>query len=339
MFDIKDSVLDKEKCYTSIGLLPPYIEPTQAPTKRSPFSAISGHPFIHSTELILPEEVYQTAWDAIARRIGVCQYAKVFMSLSDVIEGDFFNQYIKIGDILLISEGRSGVDNVYSLRNGILRLELDKSTYERAGLVGKSVRSGGKKHVASRYDAPIKKHHPQIFSCTPKISSLHNILTPPLTQSTFQTAQGDQASSLLRETCAATQEWLALVRLEAPRIRADDSIDPYLSRYTVPDREHCTSSNLVKLTWTGLIPSKWITQLFIATLRGTAHSTAWFAIASSALGKEAVEGKDGYMILALPQAAIDSADNDTPIEANAKKDRPQRTFVCWEYVGCPWSSS
>lgn len=75
----------------------------------------------------------------------------------------------EIGDVLMISEGRSGVDNVYSLRNGwcwhpdqrilrsrlifpgILRLELDKASYEKAGLVGKPIRSGGRKHEKSRY--------------------------------------------------------------------------------------------------------------------------------------------------------------------------------------------
>lgn len=59
------------------------------------------------------------------------------MPLSAIIEGEFFNKYVKIGknscfllptascvlmsltgDVLMISEGRSGIDNVYSLRNG-----------------------------------------------------------------------------------------------------------------------------------------------------------------------------------------------------------------------------
>lgn len=34
---------------------------------------------------------------------------------------------------------------------GVLTLELDKSTYERAGLVGKAIRSGDRKHIKSRY--------------------------------------------------------------------------------------------------------------------------------------------------------------------------------------------
>ncbi|EEP78635.1 predicted protein [Uncinocarpus reesii 1704] len=120
MFDINDSALDREICYTTIGHLPHYVEPKQIPTKKSPFSAFSGHPFVHSTELILPEEIYQTVWDTVSSKISSCQYAKVFMSLADILEGDFFNKYLKTGNILLISEGRSGVDKVYSLRNGML---------------------------------------------------------------------------------------------------------------------------------------------------------------------------------------------------------------------------
>lgn len=34
---------------------------------------------------------------------------------------------------------------------GILRLDLDKESYERAGLVGKPIRGGGRKHVKARY--------------------------------------------------------------------------------------------------------------------------------------------------------------------------------------------
>lgn len=114
-------------------------------------------------------------------------------------------------------------------------------------------------------DAPIKKHQPQITSLTPQISSLKETLTPKLTPTTFSTAENNTVTPLLRETCTDIQEWLALVLLESPRIRADDSIDPYLSRYEVPDRD-CASQNLVRLTWKGLIPSLWIAQLFIATL-------------------------------------------------------------------------
>ncbi|KMU73254.1 hypothetical protein CISG_09987 [Coccidioides immitis RMSCC 3703] len=373
MFDIDDSALDKEKCYTTIGELPHYVDPKQPPTRKSPFSTVSRHCFVHSTELILPEEIYQAAWDSIANKISICQYAKVFMSLSDILDGEFFNKYIKTGtqicysNILMISEGQSGVDNVYSLRDGILRLELDKSSYERAGLVGKSVRSGGKKHVASRYVVEINLRLPSMLHgkkgferirfipvlrsirsrCSHQKAFTTNLLvhlnkvtfpkcpTPSFTPSTFQ-AESEQAISELSDTCVEIQEWLALAFLGTPRLNADDSIDPYLSRYSVPNKENCTSSNLVKLTWKGLLPSHWITQLLIATLRSTAGSDSWFAISSHALGKEAVEGKDGYMILAPPCYKADTTE-DNALKSDQKQ--PRRKFVCWEYVGCPWSAS
>jgi hypothetical protein len=48
MFDFSDEVSQHEKCYTTIGQLPPFVDPEQPPSKKSPFSAISTHPFIHT---------------------------------------------------------------------------------------------------------------------------------------------------------------------------------------------------------------------------------------------------------------------------------------------------
>ena len=72
------------------------------------------------------------------------------------------------GNILMISEGRSGTDNVFSLRDGLyfnpivigiqltltpgtLRLELGRELLERTGLTGKPIRSGGRKHAKERF--------------------------------------------------------------------------------------------------------------------------------------------------------------------------------------------
>jgi ribonuclease P/MRP protein subunit RPP40 len=51
----------------------------------------------------------------------------------------------------MLSGGRTGLDNVYSLCEGVLRLEVDKATYERMGLDGVAIPSGGRKHVKARY--------------------------------------------------------------------------------------------------------------------------------------------------------------------------------------------
>jgi ribonuclease P/MRP protein subunit RPP40 len=70
----------------------------------------------------------------------------------------------------MLSEGRPGIDNLFSLRDGkasisipsmarglsvssagVLRLELDKESYQRSGLQGQPVRGGERKHIKARY--------------------------------------------------------------------------------------------------------------------------------------------------------------------------------------------
>jgi ribonuclease P/MRP protein subunit RPP40 len=69
----------------------------------------------------------------------------------DLISGDFFNAYIKVGNVIMLSEGRSGTDNVLSLSDGVLRIEVDKPTYEKVGLEGQPVGGEGRKHVKARF--------------------------------------------------------------------------------------------------------------------------------------------------------------------------------------------
>jgi len=58
----------------------------------------------------------------------------------------------------MLSQGRPGVDHVFSLSDGILHLEVDKSSYERMGLEGKAIPSGGRKHVKARFGKSGKNH-------------------------------------------------------------------------------------------------------------------------------------------------------------------------------------
>lgn len=73
----------------------------------------------------------------------------------DLISGEFFNSYMKAGNIIMLSEGRSGTDNVLSLSDGVLRIEVDKPTYEKLGLEGRAVGGEGKKHVRARFGEPV----------------------------------------------------------------------------------------------------------------------------------------------------------------------------------------
>ncbi|KAI9371451.1 ribonuclease P 40kDa subunit-domain-containing protein [Aspergillus egyptiacus] len=152
MFELEDDdASGREKCYTTVDRMPQFIDPRQIPTRKSPFSAISNHPFVHTVEVTLPKEVYSTIESSLDSKLQKLRYARVSMTLASLIDGDFFNTYIKSGNVLMISEGRSGLDNVYTLKDGVLKLELGKEDFEKTGLTGKPVRTGGKKHASERY--------------------------------------------------------------------------------------------------------------------------------------------------------------------------------------------
>ena len=51
----------------------------------------------NQTELIMPEDVYNTVQISLHERVRNPRYARVFMSLSSLLDGEFFNKYIKSG--------------------------------------------------------------------------------------------------------------------------------------------------------------------------------------------------------------------------------------------------
>lgn len=69
-------------------------------------------------DLILP----QTSWDLIKGELLACtpvpEFRRLTMSLSQILEGDFFTEFIKIGDIIMASRGRQDTDNVFTLKDG-----------------------------------------------------------------------------------------------------------------------------------------------------------------------------------------------------------------------------
>ncbi|GKZ99969.1 ribonuclease P protein subunit p40 [Aspergillus niger] len=379
MLDFEDDASKREKCYTTIGQLPAFIDPKQPPTKRSPCSAILGHPFVHTVEVILPKDIFSH----VQPQLQKLRYARVFMSLSSLLEGEFFNTYIKTGNILMISEGRSGSDSVFTLKDGILKLELSKEIFERTGLTGKPVRSGGRKHAKERFiveinlrlpsmlhgkkgferivwafknvlnqsvawlffdlttssggvsedDPSLKGNQPQIINCQPILTEHSNIIVPPLPGA--EITDESRGAAELEDHCNELSEWLAMVSLESPRVSAHDDVDPYLCRYSVPDSDNAKSTSLVSLKWQGLVPSRWIIELLVALLKETAPKSlapyAWFALSASALGREAVEARDGYTVMVLPahvpKQDVLGVQADSPSKGNG------RHFICWEYVG------
>ncbi|KAL4943342.1 hypothetical protein BDV06DRAFT_190024 [Aspergillus oleicola] len=152
MFGLEDDVASgHEKCYTTVAQLPQFIDPKQPPIKKAPFSAIQGHPFVHTVGVTMPKDVYTSIESSLDSKLQKLRYARLAMNLSSLLEGEFFNTYIKTGNILMLSQGRRGLDNTFMLHDGVLKLELGKEVYEKTGLTGKPIRTGGKKHTKERF--------------------------------------------------------------------------------------------------------------------------------------------------------------------------------------------
>jgi ribonuclease P/MRP protein subunit RPP40 len=135
------------KTYFTHSILPSYIDPQNISTKKQPFATLNAQHFSHTLDLALPAELYHL----VREKLVSTHYARVHLKLSDILAQDFLGTYIKHGNIAMLSEGRPLVDNRFELYGGILRIEMDKQTYERCGLQGKPIEDGGRKHQKQRW--------------------------------------------------------------------------------------------------------------------------------------------------------------------------------------------
>lgn len=117
---------------------------------------------------------------------------------------------------------------------------------------------------ANIYEAPkpIEKLHPQLLESSQRRTKLENILTPSLQE----VVSNDMSHVDMQDRCGALCEWISMAQLRSSRVSAEDTVDPYLSRYSVPDYNGTNAVNLISLKWHGLISSTWTMQLFLNLL-------------------------------------------------------------------------
>lgn len=139
MLPLKDqkSIYQTPKCYFTYGVMA-HVDPAQPPSKGKPWTTLASRDFIHQVDVILPQEVFGLFQQKVLDKHKPPQYKRVTMTLGQVLEKDFFQEYIKIGNIIMLSEGRPGHDNVFTIKDGKLTMFLDRETYERAGMVGET---------------------------------------------------------------------------------------------------------------------------------------------------------------------------------------------------------
>ena len=110
-----------------------------------------------------------------------------------------------------------------------------------------------------KVERPIAKHYPVTHICSPCLAISQTVLVPNLARS-----RGTSSDDEFEHWSLELYEWLGLVAAGSPRVLREDNVDPFLSRYQVPDATAEQSLNMVTLTWVGLIPASWIRALFMA---------------------------------------------------------------------------
>ncbi|KAI0803927.1 ribonuclease P 40kDa subunit-domain-containing protein [Xylaria sp. FL0064] len=321
----KPSVYQTPNCFVTYGKMS-YPDTSNLPVRVKPWSTLLSQDYIHRVDLVLPEELLQLVKErTLDDPAQTPCYHRVIMTLGQVLRGDFFTQYIKIGNIMMLSEGKVGIDNVFSIKDGKLTMYLDKETYERAGLVGKpygakgarglqprwiveyNLRSSSALHGKKGFDRllyacenalnvstswlfcnlsqttpdpdPIAQYHPTKYTSEPALVQSIAVKIPPLGVSPAIFA--DQSRQELSEYATEIYEWISLVRLESPRVKLGDKIDPYLSTYAVPgDSSERTDGRLCKISWQGFIPPNWAANTLAELIRSLPPK-AWFSFSTT----------------------------------------------------------
>lgn len=121
------SIYERSKCFFTHGRLQ-HIDPQQLPKdwekKGKPWTAVLSHDFIRrvsacrvslysrqkliitQVDVVLPQESWELVRDTLLRSAKTPEYCRVSVALSQVLEGEFFTEYIKIGMRIFLSPFR-----------------------------------------------------------------------------------------------------------------------------------------------------------------------------------------------------------------------------------------
>ena len=124
---------------------------------------------------------------------------------------------------------------------------------------------------------PIAEHHPIIKTIAVDIRDMGGVDVPRFPQ---------QISDDDCEMAGELLEWISVACIRSPRIMVGDDVDSYVSRYQGPDfrkegseESRSSTQNLFHLHWHGLLPSKFVLQIYLATLK--VSGDGWFALTAS----------------------------------------------------------
>ncbi|KAL8755190.1 MAG: hypothetical protein Q9199_003824 [Rusavskia elegans] len=268
MFNVLRKEPPTSKLYVSQGRLSHKFDFDQPPSKKKPFSTILNQPFTHSAHIVLPAELYESVWKDVSNKLQTLEYSRVIMPLSALLEGDFFNTYIKSGapgghdvirsltasaiDLNLRSpsmlHGKKGFERIVWAFKNVLDSAVTWLFYDfEVKPDGSTTTTRATDHVGlpvvGTETAPLAKHHPVAKKCEPFPTLTASVKIP-------ESINGRSAPwppTELEDCAVEMDEWLNLVMLQSPRIRQNDHIDPYLCRYATPSEDSSEVGSLLAL--------------------------------------------------------------------------------------------
>jgi ribonuclease P/MRP protein subunit RPP40 len=143
---------------------------------------------------------------------------------------------------------------------------------------------------------PLPQHSPTTFTCDPAITQNTEVLIPKLSVEADPESPDSQAH--LEDYAIELYEWLSLVRLQSPRVQVGDQIDPYLSRYRVP--EGSSPGKVCKISWEGFLAPSWTREMLVELILAV-PPTAWFAFSATTFTKSFAGDNSECTILRLPE--------------------------------------
>lgn len=144
---------------------------------------------------------------------------------------------------------------------------------------------------------PLDAHFPTKITVPPRTSQGIKVNLPTLKPPSDSDAS---YGADFEDYAVEMHEWLSLALVESVRIRSDDNIDSFLSRY-VPPGASTTSSTIVKVTWHGFLSPFWARQKFVQALLA-APQDVWFAYYVVGFGESFLGSNRDCTILKLPNA-------------------------------------
>ncbi|KAK1809542.1 hypothetical protein LTR12_016104 [Friedmanniomyces endolithicus] len=308
MLDITSHNGPKPKCYFTHAVLSNFIDYDLPPTKKRPFTTIAAQTTSHTVDILLPKSSLPKLLEGLGEVEGTLQYARVHMKLSDIIEGDFFSHYVKAGNIVMLSQGRPGIDPVYLLSEGMLRLEVNKVMYERMGLEGKVIPGEGRKHVKARFAIEINLRLPSMVRGKPGFDrvvwAFRNVLNHSVTWLFHDLKAKTDGSGpiavhqpLVPKIEPSVEELDGAVMFATPEsLEQDDHslatelLEWHKYNVTLPTSDgdasgHPETQDLARIRWHGFAHASFVSKVFMTALKACGDD--WFVISATSFSGEA----------------------------------------------------